>query len=92
MKLVGYYQACERLDETALAPVGERVATKIKEQFGDAVALVVCHIFHFDFTKLSAMLQLDGRDLGERLKDGEASLIVSTLCSSKYHHLLRCHA
>lgn len=44
LTLVGYYQACERLDETALAPVGERVASKIKESFKDAFALVVCSI------------------------------------------------
>jgi Uncharacterised protein family (UPF0172) len=38
---VGYYQASERLDDTALAPVGERVAQKIRDQFNDAVAFVV---------------------------------------------------
>ena len=42
MKIVGYYQACERLDDAALAPVGERVASKIKAQFEDAIAFVVC--------------------------------------------------
>lgn len=41
MKVVGYYQACERLDDTALAPVGEKVASKIKAQFEDAIAFVV---------------------------------------------------
>lgn len=41
LKLVGYYQACERLDDTALAPVGERVVGKIRESFADAVAFVV---------------------------------------------------
>lgn len=41
MKIVGYYQACERLNDTALAPVGEKVASKIKAQFEDAVAFVV---------------------------------------------------
>ncbi|KAJ7095735.1 hypothetical protein B0H15DRAFT_826858 [Mycena belliarum] len=41
MKLVGYYQACERIDDTALAPVGERVAGKIKDGFKDAIAFVV---------------------------------------------------
>jgi hypothetical protein len=41
MTLVGYYQACERLDDTALAPVGERVVGKIHEQFQDAIAFVV---------------------------------------------------
>lgn len=44
MKVVGYYQACERLDDTALAPVGEKVASKIKDQFNDAIAFVVCKI------------------------------------------------
>lgn len=38
---MGYYQASERLDDTALAPVGERVAQKIRDQFNDAVAFVV---------------------------------------------------
>ncbi|KAL0961390.1 hypothetical protein HGRIS_006341 [Hohenbuehelia grisea] len=41
LKVVGYYQACERLDETALAPVGEKVASKIQSSFKDAVAFVV---------------------------------------------------
>ena len=41
MKVVGYYQACERLDDTSLAPVGERVASKIKANFDDAIAFVV---------------------------------------------------
>jgi ER membrane protein complex subunit 8/9 len=45
LKVVGYYQACERLVDTALAPVGEKVASKIKAQFDDAIALVVCQIF-----------------------------------------------
>ena len=44
MKVVGYYQACERLDDTALSPVGEKVASKIKTQFEDAIAFVVCQI------------------------------------------------
>ena len=41
MQVVGYYQACERLDDTALAPVGEKVAGKVKGAFEDAVAFVV---------------------------------------------------
>jgi len=41
MQVVGYYQACERLDDTALAPVGEKVAGKVKAAFEDAVAFVV---------------------------------------------------
>ncbi|KAG0704228.1 Metallo-dependent hydrolase [Suillus ampliporus] len=41
MTLVGYYQASERLDDTALAPVGERIAQKIRDQFNDAVAFVI---------------------------------------------------
>jgi Uncharacterised protein family (UPF0172) len=44
MKVVGYYQACERLDDTALAPIGEKVASKIRAQFEDAIAFVVCQI------------------------------------------------
>lgn len=41
LKLVGYYQACERLDEAALAPVGEKVAGRVQAGFGDAIAFVV---------------------------------------------------
>lgn len=41
MQVVGYYQACERLDDTALAPVGEKVAGKVKASFEDAMAFVV---------------------------------------------------
>ncbi|KAF5364907.1 hypothetical protein D9758_008140 [Tetrapyrgos nigripes] len=41
LNLVGYYQASERLDDTALAPVGEKVASKVKEGFADAVAFVI---------------------------------------------------
>ena len=48
LKLVGYYQASERLDDTTLVPVGEKVAGKIKAGFSDAVAFVVRHCpFHF---------------------------------------------
>ena len=43
LKVVGYYQACERLDDTVLAPVGEKVASKIKGKFEDAIAFVVCN-------------------------------------------------
>ncbi|KAJ6621857.1 hypothetical protein B0H10DRAFT_1789065 [Mycena sp. CBHHK59/15] len=41
LSLVGYYQACERIDDTALAPVGERVAEKLKDGFKNAIALVI---------------------------------------------------
>ncbi|KAF8895190.1 hypothetical protein BD779DRAFT_1498023 [Infundibulicybe gibba] len=41
MLLVGYYQACERLDDTALAPVGEKVAGIIRNGFSDAIAFVL---------------------------------------------------
>ncbi|KAJ7781768.1 hypothetical protein DFH07DRAFT_791439 [Mycena maculata] len=41
LNLVGYYQACERVDDTALAPVGERVAGKVKDGFKDAIAFVI---------------------------------------------------
>lgn len=41
LSLVGYYQASERTDDTALAPVGERVAQQIRNQFDDAIAFVI---------------------------------------------------
>ncbi|KIK63986.1 hypothetical protein GYMLUDRAFT_221170 [Collybiopsis luxurians FD-317 M1] len=41
LQLVGYYQACERLDDIALAPVGEKVASKVKQGFEDAVSFVI---------------------------------------------------
>jgi Uncharacterised protein family (UPF0172) len=41
LRVVGYYQAPERVGDTALSPVGERVASKIKETFPTPVALVV---------------------------------------------------
>jgi len=41
MQVVGYYQACEKLDDTALAPVGETGAGKVEAAFEDAVAFMV---------------------------------------------------
>ncbi|KAF8582397.1 UPF0172-domain-containing protein [Ramaria rubella] len=41
LRIVGYYQATEQLDDHALAPVGEKVASKIKDTFSDAFALVI---------------------------------------------------
>ncbi|KAH0581084.1 Neighbor of COX4 [Termitomyces sp. J132] len=41
LKLVGYYQASDRLDDTSLVPVGEKIAGKIKQGFNDAVAFVI---------------------------------------------------
>ncbi|KAF9221614.1 Metallo-dependent hydrolase [Gyrodon lividus] len=41
LSLVGYYQACERIDDTALTPVGERVAEQLRSQFSDAIAFVI---------------------------------------------------
>jgi Uncharacterised protein family (UPF0172) len=41
LRIVGYYQAPERVGDTALSPVGERVASKIKETFPTPMALVV---------------------------------------------------
>ncbi|KAL1689373.1 hypothetical protein GGG16DRAFT_57880 [Schizophyllum commune] len=41
LKLVGYYQACERLDDKALTPVGEKVARRIRDSFADAAAFVI---------------------------------------------------
>ncbi|TFK52475.1 UPF0172-domain-containing protein [Heliocybe sulcata] len=40
-QLVGYYQASERVDEVSLAPVGEKICSKIRESFPDAIALVI---------------------------------------------------
>ena len=42
-KLVGYYQASERLDDTTLVPVGEKVAGKVQSGFSDAITFVVRH-------------------------------------------------
>lgn len=44
---MGYYQASDRVTEAVLQPVGERVASKVKEEFADAVAIVV-RVFFFD--------------------------------------------
>lgn len=74
---MGYYQASERLDDTVLAPVGEKVAGKIKAKFDDAIAFVVCGVsvplistlFHRILTKI------DGRKLGS----AEAALIVGSI-------------
>ncbi|KAF8530123.1 hypothetical protein BU17DRAFT_78696 [Hysterangium stoloniferum] len=41
LTVVGYYQATERLNDNGLAPVGEKVASKIKENFPDAIAFVL---------------------------------------------------
>lgn len=41
LKLVGYYQATDRITEAVLQPVGERVASSVREGFADAVAIVV---------------------------------------------------
>ena len=41
LQIVGYYQAPERLGDTTLSLVGERVACKIKESFEKPIALVV---------------------------------------------------
>jgi guanine deaminase len=57
MSLVGYYQASERLDDTALAPVGERVAQKIRDQFNDAVAFVVSRWINHNWEAISFSFQ-----------------------------------
>ncbi|KAK0199995.1 hypothetical protein DFS33DRAFT_1366279 [Desarmillaria ectypa] len=41
MKLVGYYQASEWINDTALASVDEKIASKVKEGFSAAVAFVI---------------------------------------------------
>lgn len=45
LRVVGYYQASERLDDTSLVPVGEKVVGRIKAGFAEAVAFVVCGFF-----------------------------------------------
>lgn len=56
LSLVGYYQACERLDDTALAPVGERIAEQIRSQFENAIAFVVGMSFHPVLSWLTVVL------------------------------------
>ncbi|KAI0262037.1 hypothetical protein BC834DRAFT_829342 [Gloeopeniophorella convolvens] len=41
LAVVGYYQASERVDDRTLSPVGERVASKIKETFSSPIAIVI---------------------------------------------------
>ncbi|PPR04503.1 hypothetical protein CVT24_013109 [Panaeolus cyanescens] len=41
MQIVGYYQASDRIDDTTLAVVGEKVAGRIRKTFPDAIAFVV---------------------------------------------------
>ncbi len=55
MSLVGYYQASERIDDTALAPVGQKIASKVKEGFGAAVAFVV-RVYFLAHIAFSAMI------------------------------------
>lgn len=79
LSLVGYYQACERTDDTALAPVGERVAEKIRSQFNDAIAFVVESSFHV-VSPISRCCQIDGDLLGS----SDAALIVSLVRSLRH--------
>jgi len=41
LQVVGYYQACERSEDTSLFPVGEKIVTRIKQKFNNAVAFVL---------------------------------------------------
>lgn len=41
LQVVGYYQACERTEDTSLFPVGEKIAMRIKRGFHKAVAFVL---------------------------------------------------
>ncbi|KAF9453105.1 UPF0172-domain-containing protein [Macrolepiota fuliginosa MF-IS2] len=41
LQVVGYYQACERSEDTSLFPVGEKIASRIKQKFNGAVAFVL---------------------------------------------------
>ena len=42
---MGYYHANERIDDNKLPPFGQKIASKILENFNNAIALVVCKFF-----------------------------------------------
>lgn len=42
LRVVGYYQCNERLDETDLGESGKRIANKLEAAFPGSIALVVC--------------------------------------------------
>ena len=39
---MGYYHANERLDDNKLPSFGQKIASRIQENFNNAIALVVC--------------------------------------------------
>ena len=41
LNIVAYYQASENVNDTSLAPVGEKVAESIRKSFTNAIAFVV---------------------------------------------------
>ena len=69
LQIVGYYQAPERLGDTTLSPVGERVACKIKEYFDKPVALVVS-IKRFRYLSLPPLTLSVARPTDQRFQAG----------------------
>jgi ER membrane protein complex subunit 8/9 len=61
LKLVGYYQACSRIDDTSLAPVGEKVAERVRGGFKDAVAFVVRFSLNLNDTVTEVTNRLMGK-------------------------------
>jgi hypothetical protein len=74
LHIVGYYQAPERLGDTTLSPVGERVACKIKESFETPVALVVS--FMSLFSPANVVVHLFPQVNGSKLNDENGGALV----------------
>ncbi|KAF8632887.1 hypothetical protein AX17_004733 [Amanita inopinata Kibby_2008] len=77
LKLVGYYQACERLDDTALAPVGENVAERIRASFDKAIAFVVDGKL-VDAPHPALIPYIPSSDVGLWKRHGESSTAFTT--------------
>ena len=81
LALVGYYQASERVDDNTLKPVGERVATKVREGFPDALAVVVSAFWPCSRrfgTSRPPLCQVDGTKLGS--ETDPALVVCHALC------------
>ena len=74
LEVVGYYQAVDRAGDTSLVPVGEKLASTLKDQFPKAVAFVVCSAPSLVFCGANRWIsKLDGTLLAA----GEPALLVS---------------
>ncbi len=69
LQIVGYYQAPERLGDTTLSAVGERVACKIKEFFETPIALVVSFKKHY-LSRPPLLMLLVTRPIDQRFQAG----------------------